>query len=84
MHPAERIKKTPNRNTTRIFLFGIFYLVSITGMSYYKAIQVGLLPFIPSELFKIALALFLIPDAAFSDLQLFHIEVAESYDFALD
>ena len=47
--------------TIIIFLFGIFYLVSITGMSYYKAIQVGLLPFIPSELFKIALALFLIP-----------------------
>ena len=36
-----------------------FYLGSIIG--YNKAIQAGLLPFIPSELFKIALAVILIP-----------------------
>ena len=42
-----------------IFIFGIGYLSSIIGFN--KAIAVGLLPFIPSELFKIALALFIIP-----------------------
>ena len=43
-----------------IFLFGIIYLGSIIG--YQKAIAAGLLPFIPSELFKIALAVALIPN----------------------
>ena len=42
-----------------IFSFGIIYLGSIIG--YQKAIAAGLLPFIPSELFKIALAVALIP-----------------------
>ena len=42
-----------------IFLFGIIYLGSIIG--YKKAIAAGLLPFIPSELFKIALAVAIIP-----------------------
>jgi biotin transport system substrate-specific component len=42
-----------------IFALGVFYLGSIIG--YNKAIQAGLLPFIPSELFKIALAVILIP-----------------------
>ena len=42
-----------------IFLIGITYLGSIIG--YQKAIEAGLLPFIPSELFKIALAVSLIP-----------------------
>ncbi len=42
-----------------IFLLGILYLGSIIG--YEKAIEAGLLPFIPSELFKIALAVALIP-----------------------
>ncbi len=42
-----------------IFTFGIIYLGSIIG--YEKAIVAGLLPFIPSELFKIALAVSLIP-----------------------
>ena len=42
-----------------IFLFGILYLGSIIG--YEKAVIAGLLPFIPSELFKIALAVSLIP-----------------------
>ncbi len=42
-----------------IFVFGIIYLGSIIG--YQKAIAAGLLPFIPSELFKIALAVSLIP-----------------------
>ena len=42
-----------------IFLFGILYLGSIIG--YEKAIITGLLPFIPSEIFKIALAVSLIP-----------------------
>ncbi len=42
-----------------IFLFGILYLGFIIG--YEKAIAAGLLPFIPSELFKIALAVLLIP-----------------------
>ena len=42
-----------------IFLIGILYLGSIIG--YEKAIQFGLLPFIPSELFKIALAIAIIP-----------------------
>ena len=45
--------------TIIIFIFGIGYLSSIIGFN--KAIAVGLLPFIPSELFKIALALFIIP-----------------------
>ncbi len=42
-----------------IFAIGIIYLGSIIG--YQKAIVAGLLPFIPSELFKIALAVSLIP-----------------------
>ena len=42
-----------------IFSFGILYLGSIIG--YEKAIAAGLFPFIPSELFKIALAVSLIP-----------------------
>ena len=42
-----------------IFLFGILYLGSIIGFE--KANIAGLLPFIPSELFKIALAVSLIP-----------------------
>ena len=42
-----------------IFALGVIYLGSIIGYS--KAIQAGLLPFIPSELFKIALAVILIP-----------------------
>ena len=42
-----------------IFALGVLYLGSIIGYS--KAIQAGLLPFIPSELFKIALAVLLIP-----------------------
>jgi biotin transport system substrate-specific component len=42
-----------------IFSFGVGYLGSIIG--YDKAINAGLLPFIPSELFKIALAVALIP-----------------------
>ena len=42
-----------------IFLIGIIYLGSIIG--YEKAIAAGLFPFIPSELFKIALAVSLIP-----------------------
>ena len=42
-----------------IFAFGIIYLGSIIG--YQKAIVAGLIPFIPSELFKIALAVLLIP-----------------------
>ena len=43
-----------------IFVLGIIYLGSIIG--YQKAIAAGLLPFIPSELFKIALAVALIPN----------------------
>ena len=42
-----------------IFACGVLYLGSIIG--YTKAIQAGLLPFIPSEIFKIALAVLLIP-----------------------
>ena len=42
-----------------IFSLGIFYLGSIIG--YEKAVQAGLLPFIPSELFKIALAVAILP-----------------------
>jgi len=45
--------------TCVIFICGIFYLSLILGLQ--KAIEVGLLPFIPSELFKIFLALFIIP-----------------------
>ena len=45
--------------TIIIFICGIGYLSSIIGLE--KAIAVGLLPFIPSELFKIALAVFIIP-----------------------
>ena len=42
-----------------IFSFGIMYLGYIIGFE--KALTAGLLPFIPSELFKIALAVALIP-----------------------
>ena len=42
-----------------IFSFGIIYLGSMIG--YDKAIQAGLLPFIPSEIFKIGLAVAIIP-----------------------
>ena len=42
-----------------IFALGVGYLGSIIG--YNKAISAGLMPFIPSELFKIALAVALIP-----------------------
>jgi len=42
-----------------IFALGVLYLGSIIG--YNNALQAGLLPFIPSELFKIALAVILIP-----------------------
>ena len=42
-----------------IFSLGVGYLGSIIG--YNKAINFGLLPFITSELFKIALAVALIP-----------------------
>ena len=45
--------------TIIIFLCGIFYLGSLIG--YEKALAGGLYPFIPSELFKIALATALIP-----------------------
>ena len=42
-----------------IFVLGVGFLGSIIG--YDKAIAAGLMPFIPSELFKIALAVALIP-----------------------
>tara|TARA_Y100001960_G_scaffold48228_1_gene48904 strand:+ start:409 stop:975 length:567 start_codon:yes stop_codon:yes gene_type:complete len=42
-----------------IFIFGVGYLGSIIG--YDKALEAGLYPFIPSELFKIALAILIIP-----------------------
>jgi len=42
-----------------IFLLGVGYLGFIIG--YDKALSLGLLPFIPSEIFKIALAVALIP-----------------------
>ena len=45
--------------TVIIFVLGVGYLSSIIGLE--KALVAGLLPFIPSELFKIALALFVIP-----------------------
>ena len=45
--------------TIIIFVFGVGYLSSIIGFE--KALAAGLLPFIPSELFMIALALFIIP-----------------------
>ena len=48
-----------NLGSTIIFLFGIIYLGYIIGFE--KAVAAGLLPFIPSELFKIALAVALIP-----------------------
>ena len=41
------------------FFFGVGYLGSIIG--YDKALSAGLMPFVPSEFFKIALALVLIP-----------------------
>jgi len=45
--------------TIIIFICGIGYLSSIIGFE--KAVVAGLFPFIPSELFKIALAVFIIP-----------------------
>ena len=44
---------------TLIFLLGVGYLGSIIG--YDKALAGGLYPFIPSEFFKIGLAIVLIP-----------------------
>ena len=45
--------------TVIIFIMGIAWLSTFIGFE--KAIAAGLIPFIPSELFKIALALFIIP-----------------------
>ena len=45
-----------------IFFVGVGYLGSIIG--YDKALNFGLLPFIPSEIFKIALAVAIIPSLA--------------------
>ena len=45
--------------TVVIFVCGIGYLSSIIGLE--KSLVVGLMPFIPSELFKIALAVLIIP-----------------------
>ena len=45
--------------TVIIFFLGIAWLSTFIGFE--KAIVAGLLPFIPSELFKIALAVFIIP-----------------------
>ena len=42
-----------------IFLFGVGYLGSVIG--YDKALAAGLYPFVPSEFFKIGLAVVLIP-----------------------
>jgi biotin transport system substrate-specific component len=42
-----------------IFLFGVGYLGSVIG--YDKALAGGLYPFIPSEFFKIGLAVIIIP-----------------------
>jgi len=42
-----------------IFTLGVGYLGSIIG--YDKAINAGLMPFLPSELFKLALAVVVIP-----------------------
>ena len=53
------LDSTLDRLGEAVILIGIIYLGSIIG--YEKAIAAGLLPFIPSELFKIALAVSLIP-----------------------
>ena len=45
--------------TSIIFIIGVGYLGSVIG--YDKAIAGGLYPFLPSELFKIALAVAIIP-----------------------
>ena len=45
--------------TLIIFLFGVCYLGSVIG--YDKALVGGLYPFIPSEFFKIGLAVAIIP-----------------------
>ena len=45
--------------TIIIFLCGVYYLGSVIG--YDKALAGGLYPFLPSELFKIALAVALVP-----------------------
>ncbi|PPR46834.1 MAG: Biotin transporter BioY2 [Alphaproteobacteria bacterium MarineAlpha5_Bin9] len=45
--------------TIIIFTFGVGYLGTIIGFD--RALQAGLLPFIPSEIFKIGLALILVP-----------------------
>ena len=45
--------------TVVIFIFGVGYLGSLIG--YEKALAGGLYPFIPSEFFKIGLAVVLIP-----------------------
>ena len=45
--------------TSIIFIVGVGYLGSVIG--YDKALAGGLYPFLPSELFKIALAVAIIP-----------------------
>ena len=45
--------------TSIIFIIGVGYLGSVIG--YDKALAGGLYPFLPSELFKIALAVAIIP-----------------------
>ena len=45
--------------TSIIFIFGVGYLGSVIG--YEKALAGGLYPFLPSEIFKIALAVAIIP-----------------------
>jgi len=48
--------------TVIIFIFGVGYLGSVIG--YDKALAGGLYPFIPSEFFKIGLAVIIIPSIA--------------------
>ena len=44
-----------------IFLIGVTYLALVIGIGYEKALMGGLYPFLLSELFKIALAVAIIP-----------------------
>jgi biotin transport system substrate-specific component len=39
-----------------IYLFGVFWLQLLTGMTFSKTLLVGMLPFIPGDMVKIAAA----------------------------
>jgi len=43
--------------TTSIYICGVFWLSFVTNMTFFKALMVGMVPFLPGDLVKIAAAL---------------------------